>query len=362
MYRKWKNAAALGLAVLLGCMMPVCTMLAAEDEAGSVSESGVSYEEEAASAGVNAPDDGTVSADEEEAGDGTAPAGESVAADEDEAVTDGANAPDDGTTSEAEAEPVMETWEAADSESADAPGIVITRDGKDSTCSLGGQITFEYVNNWGPQVEVSVSQGDQDISIFWAKDKVTDMEAGAKTEEQMDSLTWYRKEPSESILLSQDGGYVIYAKVVSGEQKYYARSNGIVVDTRKPVIKGVEDGKTYPEGTLFQVEDVNLDCVLVNEQPAAAESGNYQVVANGSSCVIRAKDKAGNETVCSITVSENEKPGTGTVISESGDYALKAGVKYHLAEGKWKVDGDKSVYQGGCDFYVRVDGSYKFTK
>lgn len=48
--RKSKKAAALGLAVALGCMMPMSTMLAAEDDAenavSSVSDNDVLYEEE----------------------------------------------------------------------------------------------------------------------------------------------------------------------------------------------------------------------------------------------------------------------------------------------------------------------------
>ena len=60
--------------------------------------------------------------------------------------------------------------------------------------------------------------------------------------------------------------------------------------------------------------------------------------------------------------SEPGTPDDSKVISESGEYTLKAGVTYHLAEGNWKVDGDKSVYRGGNDFYVAADGSYKFTK
>lgn len=62
------------------------------------------------------------------------------------------------------------------------------------------------------------------------------------------------------------------------------------------------------------------------------------------------------------TIYPEEPPKTDNVISESGEYALKAGEKYHLAEGKWKVGGDKSVYPGGRDFYVTVDGSYRFSK
>ncbi len=402
MYRNWKSAAALGLALLLGCMMPMSTMLAAEDDAGtevcSDADAGMTGgdesapenentadvenepEDEDAADGENKPEDEDAADVENEPEDEDAADGENKPEDEDAAdgentpegedAADGENKPEDEDA--ADGENTSEGEDAADGENKPedenvpdvetTPEIFITRDGKESTCSLGGKITFEYIRNWGPQVEVTVSQSDQNMSVFWAKDKVTDMEAEAKTEEQMSSLRWYEKEPSETILLAQDGSYVIYVKVTAGEKNYYARSNGIVVDTQKPVIKGIEEGKTYPEGTVFQVEDANLDRVLVNEQPAVPEGANYKVTANGTSCVIRAIDKAGNETACSITVSTEEKPETDHVISQSGVYALKAGEKYHLAQGQWKVDGDKSVYHGGNDFYVSADGNYSFTK
>lgn len=374
MYRNWKNVAALGLAVLLGCMMPMGTMLAAETgaetgtgpAADTVSENDAFHEDEnapegeAVSGGENAPEDENVSdeenAAEDESAGGMQDAGiMSVPAAGTDAETNGA-----GSTS--------------------APEIIIKRGGTNTTCPLGGKIDFTYVNYWGTLCELSVGQSDESVSLFYALDKVTDMEAEAKEEEGMKSLVWGSVTPPALIdPNSGDGCYVVYVKAEAGGQTYYARSNGIVVDTQKPVIKGVEEGegKTYPEGTLFQVEDANLDKVLVNEQVATPESGNYKVVSDGTSCVIRAIDKAGHETVCSINVSgtgtpepsEPEKPEPGpsepddsNVISKSGEYTLKAGVKYHLAEGKWKVDGDKSVYRGGSDFYVKADGSYKFTK
>lgn len=323
MRRNWKRAAALGLTVLLGCTLPMGTMLAAEDE----------VEIEAVSVSGN-------------------------------------DVPD-----EEETDTVVE--------STDAPRIVITRSGADKTCSLGGGVTFEYVNNWGPMFEVSVSSSAQDVSFYCYTEKVTDTKTEAKTEEQVKALNpIYWGEPQNQLLSIepyQDGCYVVYVKAETGGKTYYARSNGIVVDTVRPVIKGVEEGNVYSEGTLFQVEDSNLDYVLVNEQLAASENGSYKVTANGTSCVIRAKDKAGNETTCSFTVSGTEtpepkpeepnpeEPGTETpddnnVISESGVYALKAGVKYHLADGKWKLDSDKSVYQGDNDFYVNADGNYTFSK
>lgn len=364
MCRKWRRAAALGVTVLLGCMVPMSTMLAAEDdvktEVDSVSNNDMS--------------------------------------DEDVDLMQTAGALNvEGT------EPNVVPNAEKTSESMDAPEIVIKRDGVNKACSLGGEIVFEYTNNsWGATFEVSVNSSDQEISLFYCQNKVTDMKAEAKTEEQMDSLYWLEETSPVSISPLNDGCYVIYVKVIAGAKTYYARSSGIVVDTVKPVIKGVEAGKSYSEGTLFQVEDANLDYVLVNEQPAALENGSYKVAANGTSCVIRAKDKAGNEETCSIIVLGNDKPGedtpgedkpggdtpgedkpgedtpgedtpgedkpgedtpeTDNVISRSGEYALKAGVKYHLAEGKWRLAGDKSVYQGGNDFYVNADGNYTFSK
>ncbi len=432
MYRNWKSAAALGLAVLLGCMMPMGTMLAAETGTGPAADNGAAYDDESASdsgsvsgeeketvsdgenvpgnetvsGGENAPEDETVSGgenapeDETVSGGENAPEEEAVSdegnASEDEAVSDEGNASEDETVSDEENAPEDESaggmqdagimsapaagtdTETNGAGSASAPEIIIKRGGTNTTCPLGGKIDFVYVNYLGTLCELSVGQSDESVSLFYALDKVTDMEAEAKKEEGMKSLVWGSVTPPVYIEPnSGDGCYVVYVKAEAGGQTYYARSNGIVVDTQKPVIKGVEEGegKTYPEGTLFQVEDANLDKVLVNEQVATPESGNYKVVADGTSCVIRAIDKAGHETVCSINVSgtgtpepsEPEKPEPGTpddsnVISKSGEYTLKAGVKYHLAEGKWKVDGDKSVYRGGSDFYVKADGSYKFTK
>ncbi|MDE7358934.1 MAG: hypothetical protein K2N39_05795, partial [Lachnospiraceae bacterium] len=354
-----------------------------------VSDEEGASDDETVSDVADAPDNENVSDGEIIPGDETVSDGDIVP--DDEAVSDGDIVPDDETVPEGDTVPDSENADGmqddgnmavtapaiepdaqADgddvSESVSAPEITITRGGANKTFALGGEITFEYVNYQGTLFDVSVGQSDNNVTLFYCMDKVTDLEAGAKEEEQMDSLQWGEiPSPPVSIKALNDGSYVVYVKAEAGGQKYYARSSGVVVDTRKPVIKGVEEGKSYPEGTLFQVEDANLESVLVNEQPAALESGSYKVAANGTSCVIRAKDKAGNETICSITVSgngtsEEEKPEGVKVISESGVYELKAGVKYHLAGGKWKVDGDKSVYQGGNDFYVTADGSYQFTK
>lgn len=278
MCRKWKKTAALSLAVLIGGMMPMNTMFAAEDNTEV-------------------------------------------------------------------------------RENTDAPVIDITLNGVN--CKVddpGGDIEYKYFNNPDLELEFSASQNGTKITFSYYLDN----DPGDKAKEDIE---WIDDCSLMKWTLSSNKSYVVYVKAERNGQTVYARSCGIVSDTIAPKIVGVENGKTYPEGTRFTVEDANPDVVMVNETSAAPESdGNYQVKANGTSCVIRAKDKAGNETVYSINVEGNKTPEAADLISESGVYTLKAGVKYHLAAGNWKIDGDKSVYQGESDFYVKNDGDYIFKK
>lgn len=315
MYKNWKRMAALALTVLLGCMIPMGTILAASDAETNAETGAVSLSDN-------------------------------------------------------------------DVPELSAPEIVITRGGDNKTCSLGGAVSLEYTNNGNALFEVSVTPNGREVTLFYALDKVTDVEAEAKNAGQMDSLAWgeITSPPMSIESLQGDGCYVVYVKAEAGTQKFYARSNGIVVDTQKPVIKEagsgqpLVSGKTYPKDTGFVVEEANLKSVLVNQQPAVCEGGSYKAVAkeNSTSCEIKVIDLAGNEETCAITLSDSgapepeqpepESPDDGNVISKEGKYALKAGVKYRLAGGNWKVDGDKSVYRGGNDFYVTVDGTYQFKK
>ena len=49
-------------------------------------------------------------------------------------------------------------------------------------------------------------------------------------------------------------------------------------------------------------------------------------------------------------------------ISSEGKYELKPGIPYKLDNGKWKVAGDNTVYEGGSTFYVHESGTYEFQK
>lgn len=358
MYKKWKSVAALSMAALLGCLMPMGTMLAAEEdteavqesEANSVSDSDEGY-------------DGDANIDENEI------AGDEINAEDDVNISDEVNVDDEinADSNDNAGIEVMSETDAPEAEGAEAqadlpaPVISIKFNGQDCKVDgLGGKIDYIYVNNSNQMLEYSASQDEQNLTIYYYLDEFDDITDNAKEEEQ---LTWKGPSSSMADVLSHDKKYVLYAKARGTDgQITYARSCGIVVDTIAPKIVGLEEGKAYPEGTTFKVEEANLESVKVNETLVTPESdGSYQVSANGTSCVIRVKDKAGNEKTCSITVTARTPEENG-VISANGTYSLKAGTSYKLAEGNWQVSGDNTVYQGGSAFYVKTDGNYSFTK
>ena len=378
MYRKWKSLTALCMAALIGCLMPMDTMLAAEDDIEVVQEVEADSDTDVIS------DDETISDDNESIGDDmdaeAANADDEVNADdentadevdvEDENVVDEADTDNDGDEG-MEVMSETEEPEAGDievQENTAAPEIIIMWDGQSYKYDMGGKIDYKYVNNANQMFECSASQDGKAVSFSYYLDEVTDIEAEAKSAEE---ITWPDGQTSPWVrILSRNANYVLYVKAVGKDgQTVYARSGGIVVDTIAPKIVGVEAGKTYPEGTSFTVEDANLDVVMVNESPVTpASDGSYRVKANGTSCMIRVKDKAGNENTCSIIVfgklpeEEPEEPTEDTVISASGTYSLKTGTAYRLEAGTWQVGGDDTVYQGGRTIYVTADGDYSFMK
>lgn len=370
MHRKWKKMAALGMAVLLGCLMPMGTMLAAEDdtevvqdvETDSDSDADVVSDAEAIS-DDNESVDAEETAEEENAGDEADVADEN-AGDEadmvDENTGDEADADNDGVEG---IEVMSETEEpqAGDievQEDTAAPVIDITLNGENCKVDgLGGDIEYKYTSTPNSKLAWSATQNGTPIMLRYYLDE----NPGDKAKGEED-ISWSGDCSSMQWELSSNKTYVVYVKAEKNGKTVYARSCGVVVDTTAPKIVGVENGGTYPEGTTFKVEDANLDVVKVNESPVSPEAdGSYQVKANGTSCVIRAIDKAKNETVYTITVFGGT-PEENTVISENGTYSLKADQKYQLAAGKWKVDGDSTIYQGGRTIYVKAAGDYSFTK
>lgn len=345
MHRKWKSVTALSMAVLLGCLMPTNTMLAAEEETEVVQET----EADSATDADEVSDEEVIS-DDNESVDAEVNNIEEENADDEVNIDDDANG---GIALMSE----TDGPEAGDvAVQSAAPVISITLNGESCIDDWdNSNINYKYINYSNPKLKFSASQDNTQVLFCYYLDR----NPGDKAK---DEIPWPDKSSPMEWTLSNEDTCVLYVKAGEGENTVYARSCGIVVDIEAPTVTGVVDGGIYPEGTTFTVSDANLDVVMVNETPVAPESdGSYRVSANGTSCMIRVKDKAGNEKTCSITVTGREPEENG-VISVNGTYSLEAGTPYQLAAGTWQVGGDSTVYQGGRTFYVKSAGNYSFMK
>lgn len=388
MKRKWKSVSALCLSALIGCLLPMSTMMAAES--GEYVEDIREAEADSSLEDVTAPKDndadGSVqdASQSGEASDDTAQDGEASEAADDtaqngqvsETAEDTAESADDTVDGTAVSEIQENTQQVKDTAGAESEAqtekgaalvIEIQLQGMNVAQALGGKIGFDrYFNNRDQRLAITVDQSSSLVSLAYYLDVVSDGSDDSKTAEQLAELWQEAEQPArQEVVLGQEGKHVLYVKAVSANgQISYARTDGIVVDATAPVITGIDNGGTYPLGTEFGVTDDNLDMVKMNEQPAAPINGMYQVAVSDSSttCTIRAKDKAGNETVYTIIV-EGKKPDTDIrVINESGSYPLKAGTAYQLGSGSWTVENDGTVYRGGSTFYVRENGNYLFNR
>ncbi len=414
MKKRWKKSAALCLAVLLTGFVPMGTIQAAEQSTELQVQEAVKdavqeeiSEPQDAAGGVTSEETPEVPdpADETEE-EAPAPEGADDASrdDVDAAPEETPESVQDPETDEAgheEQEPgpdgeseenngpvlsqikfekeTMQPEQPDNDSAADSlePVIDVKLPGNVQTRSIGGQIEYTYIGNHDQRIYVSVEQG---IALYYYFEALSEMTEESRSEEQLSSL-WQGGSQNgyQEIALNQDGKFILYLKADAGNgQTISLRTDGMVVDTAAPVITGIDNGGSYPEGTPFHVNDDNLAAVKINEQavePSTAD-GAYQLTADGASpsCVIRAVDRAGNETVYSVTV-EQKNPDQDpdkdpdqdpdeeiSIIDMNGTYSLQAGKAYRLGIGRWTLNGDPTVYCGDSTFYVSVDGDYTFQR
>ena len=135
------------------------------------------------------------------------------------------------------------------------------------------------------------------------------------------------------------------------------------IDTKAPVIKGVENGKEYyTEAQELTVSDAHLGAVTINSEPIGMVDDTLVLSSNQGVEVyeVVAKDMAGNKTTVNVIVlAEWVQSGVvpcDTTISLQDEY------EYNFGKGTYNVEGDTTSYAGGGNFYVRGDGKYTFTK
>lgn len=123
------------------------------------------------------------------------------------------------------------------------------------------------------------------------------------TEEELALADWVRYEGAVSV--NPDRKLIVYARFLDNAgNSSYVNSNGVVLDGTKPLLSGIENGKSYIGEVIFGVTEENLKEVLVNGQPIELVGGQYQLgpVEEEKDYIVLARDLAGNETQMTVTL------------------------------------------------------------
>ena len=111
--------------------------------------------------------------------------------------------------------------------------------------------------------------------------------------------------------IASDNEYIIYVRLTdkAGNTDYIC-SAGIVLDGTSPVIKGIENGKTYCEAQTVTINEKYVDTVTVNGTAVTLnENGGFALTpANGGQRIV-VTDKAGNTAEMTVTVNDGHTYG-----------------------------------------------------
>ena len=111
--------------------------------------------------------------------------------------------------------------------------------------------------------------------------------------------------------IAPDNEYIIYVKLTDkvGNTDYIC-SDGIVLDGISPVIKGIENGKTYCEAQTVTINEKYVDTVTVNGAAVALnENGGFTLAPTNGGQRIVVTDKAGNTAEMTVTVNNGHTYG-----------------------------------------------------
>ncbi len=90
-----------------------------------------------------------------------------------------------------------------------------------------------------------------------------------------------------------------------------------LIDSEAPVVKGVENGKTYCQSVEITITDVNLESVKLNgEIVAMTDSGKLTVAAKEGEQTLVATDRFGNVTTVTFKVNTEHTSDDGVVTTE----------------------------------------------
>ena len=180
--------------------------------------------------------------------------------------------------------------------------------------------------------EVTINASDNSGTVFVSY-LVTDRDL---SEEELGSLVY--RAYDEPFLIEPNGEYIVYAMLVDESLNItYLRSDRITLDNIRPVIGGIENGKTYCEAQTVTIDEKYIDTVTVNGTKVTLDenSGFTLSPADGEQKII-VTDKAGNTAEMTVTINDGHTFGEWT---SNGDGTHSR---------KCTVDGCKGVETMAC--------------
>ena len=180
--------------------------------------------------------------------------------------------------------------------------------------------------------EVTINASDNSGTVFVSY-LVTNRDL---SETELGSLVY--RAYDEPFLIEPNGEYIVYAMLVDESLNItYLRSDRITLDNIRPVIGGIENGKTYCEAQTVTIDEKYIDTVTVNGTKVTLDenSGFTLSPADGEQKII-VTDKAGNTAEMTVTINDGHTFGEWT---SNGDGTHSR---------KCSVDGCKGVETMAC--------------
>ena len=146
--------------------------------------------------------------------------------------------------------------------------------------------------------EVTINASDNSETVFVSY-LVTNRDL---SEEELGSLVYNAYD--EPFLIEPNGEYIVYAMLVDESMNItYLRSDRITLDNIRPVIGGIENGKTYCEAQTVTIDEKYIDTVTVNGTAVELDENNSFTLApaDGEQKIV-VTDKAGNTAEMTVTV------------------------------------------------------------
>ena len=180
--------------------------------------------------------------------------------------------------------------------------------------------------------EVTINASDNSETVFVSY-LVTNRDL---PEEELGSLVY--RAYDEPFLIEPNGEYIVYAMLVDESMNItYLRSDRITLDNIRPVIGGIENGKTYCESQTVTIDEKYIDTVTVNGTKVTLdENGGFTLSPADGEQKIIVTDKAGNTAEMTVTVNGGHTFGEWT---SNGDGTHSR---------KCTVDGCKGVETMAC--------------